>query len=225
MNILEIVKNKSDAVQKVSEEILKDRNAVRCFVLENAKSKDQAEKTLGDYGKSAQDEKRVSALFEKQFKEFLETFRVWALCGGTVRNGAIPENDGHFSKILQCVSIKDVRKFQESEPSLDFLEKSYFTFSDIPKIAKTNIIPLVINMLDEETLTMALYNAAPEIQNVFFSFLSEKSAAILKEDIEFSFVSQKMMLDAREKIMDIVTKVSANVFGGLLRSEDISDSE
>ena len=94
------------------------------------------------------------------------------------------------------------------EPELaDEIRKKMFVFEDILTL-DNRAIQTVLREVDNNELAIALKNANEEVQDVIFSNLSSRLAAMIKEDMEYMGpVRLKDVEDAQQKIVNIIRKL------------------
>ena len=94
------------------------------------------------------------------------------------------------------------------EPELaDEIRRKMFVFEDILTL-DNRAIQTVLRDVDNNELAIALKNANEDVQNVIFSNLSSRLAAMIKEDMEYMGpVRLKDVEDAQQKIVNIIRKL------------------
>ena len=94
------------------------------------------------------------------------------------------------------------------EPELaDEIRRKMFVFEDILTL-DNRAIQTVLREVDNNELAIALKNANEEVQDVIFSNLSSRLAAMIKEDMEYMGpVWLKDVEDAQQKIVNIIRKL------------------
>ncbi|MDD6331100.1 MAG: flagellar motor switch protein FliG [Clostridium sp.] len=94
------------------------------------------------------------------------------------------------------------------EPELaDEIRRKMFVFEDILTL-DNRAIQTVLREVDNNELAIALKNANEEVQDVIFSNLSSRLAAMIKEDMEYMGpVRLKDVEDAQQKIVNIIRKL------------------
>lgn len=94
------------------------------------------------------------------------------------------------------------------EPELaDEIRRKMFVFEDILTL-DNRAIQTVLRDVDNNELATALKNANEEVQEVIFSNLSSRLAAMIKEDMEYMGpVRLKDVEDAQQKIVNIIRKL------------------
>ena len=94
------------------------------------------------------------------------------------------------------------------EPELaDEIRRKMFVFEDIVTLDNKSI-QRVRRDVDNNDLSVALKNCNEEVQNVIFSNLSKRLAAMIKEDMEFMGpVRLKDVEEAQQKIVNVIRKL------------------
>jgi len=94
------------------------------------------------------------------------------------------------------------------EPELaDEIRRKMFVFEDIVTLDNKSI-QRVLRDVDNNDLSVALKNCNEEVQNVIFSNLSKRLAAMIKEDMEFMGpVRLKDVEEAQQKIVNVIRKL------------------
>ena len=114
--------------------------------------------------------------------------------------------------ILNTVDRGTEKHIMESleieEPELaDEIRKKMFVFEDI-LLLDDRAIQRVLRDVDNNDLAVALKGANEEVQGVIFKNLSERLAAMIKEDMEYMGpVRMKDVEEAQQKIVSIIRKL------------------
>ena len=114
--------------------------------------------------------------------------------------------------ILNTVDRGTEKHIMESleieEPELaDEIRKKMFVFEDI-LLLDDRAIQRVLRDVDNNDLAVALKGANEEVQNVIFKNLSNRLAAMIREDMEFMGpVRMKDVEEAQQKIVGIIRKL------------------
>ena len=114
--------------------------------------------------------------------------------------------------ILNTVDRGTEKHIMESleieEPELaDEIRKKMFVFEDI-LLLDDRAIQRVLRDVDNNDLAVALKGANEEVQNVIFKNLSQRLAAMIREDMEFMGpVRMKDVEEAQQKIVGIIRKL------------------
>lgn len=144
--------------------------------------------------------KEVESVLERKLASLVN--QDYTIVGGT---DAIVEilnavDRGTERHILETLEIE--------EPELaDEIRKKMFVFEDIISL-DSKAIQRVLRDVENNDLATALKSANEEVQNVIFSNLSSRLAAMIKEDMEFMGpVRLKDVEEAQQKIVNIVRKL------------------
>ncbi|TVQ82529.1 MAG: flagellar motor switch protein FliG [Micavibrio sp.] len=86
----------------------------------------------------------------------------------------------HFERSTESKFMEALE--ERSKESAEKIRKLMFTFEDLQNLDPSGIQTL-IRSADKEKLPVALKGATPEMQDLFFSNMSERAAKMLKEDI------------------------------------------
>ncbi len=86
----------------------------------------------------------------------------------------------HFERSTESKFMEALE--ERSKESAEKIRKLMFTFEDLQNLDPSGIQTL-IRSADKEKLPIALKGATPEMQDLFFSNMSERAAKMLKEDI------------------------------------------
>jgi flagellar motor switch protein FliG len=94
------------------------------------------------------------------------------------------------------------------EPELaDEIRRKMFVFEDIISLDNKSI-QRVLREVDNNELAVALKSTTEEVQNLIFSNLSKRLAAMIREDMEFMGpVRLKDVEEAQQKIVNIIRKL------------------
>lgn len=94
------------------------------------------------------------------------------------------------------------------EPELaDEIRRKMFVFEDILML-DNRAIQTVLRDVDNNELAIALKNANEDVQNIIFSNLSSRLAAMIKEDMEYMGpVRLKDVEEAQQKIVNIIRRL------------------
>ncbi|MBR1722959.1 MAG: hypothetical protein IJ727_10840, partial [Treponema sp.] len=149
----------------------------------------------------------VVKAYEESFKECLKN--------------QVEEEKNHLAgsekacKILQLSKISVQKEFmdalskQNDELAAKFKEKLFF-FDDIPLLSD-RALQCLLREIDENILTKALKAAGEPTCEKFFRNMSEKTAAMLKENMEFMGpLRLKDALECQEFIVNIVLRLEEN---------------
>ncbi len=114
--------------------------------------------------------------------------------------------------ILNTVDRSTEKHIMESleieEPELaDEIRRKMFVFEDILML-DNRAIQTVLRDVENNDLAIALKNANEDVQNVIFTNLSSRLAAMIKEDMEYMGpVRLKDVEDAQQKIVNIIRRL------------------
>ena len=117
-----------------------------------------------------------------------------------------------FCSYINNLSLKDCNKLVAREILMNreypLAKYKPITFDNILSI-DSRTIQKVMRELDSSILATALVDASEEVKNLFFRNMSNRSAYMLKEDMEYiGPVSKSDLEGARQVIMDIVNRLS-----------------
>jgi flagellar motor switch protein FliG len=114
--------------------------------------------------------------------------------------------------ILNTVDRGTEKRIMESleieEPELaEEIRKKMFVFEDV-MLLDDRAIQRVLREVENKDIATALKGANEEVQNVIFKNLSQRLAAMIKEDMEFmGHVRMKDVEEAQQKIVGIIRKL------------------
>jgi flagellar motor switch protein FliG len=114
--------------------------------------------------------------------------------------------------ILNSVDRRTEKRIMESleidEPELaDDIRKKMFVFEDI-LLLDNRSIQRVLRDVDNNTLSVALKSTTEEVQNAIFSNMSQRLAAMIKEDMEYMGPTRmKDVEEAQQQIVGIIRKL------------------
>ena len=92
------------------------------------------------------------------------------------------------------------------------INQTLFPFDDLTKL-DDDAIGTIINYLGTPTLSVALHNVSPEVQNKFFDVMDSKSADAIKSKFdELSFTEKQTASTAQKSIVDLVQRLAAKGF-------------
>ena len=92
------------------------------------------------------------------------------------------------------------------------INQTLFPFDDLAKL-DDDAIGTIINYLGTPTLSVALHNVSPEVQNKFFDVMDSESADAIKSKFdELSFTEKQTALTAQQSIIDLVQRLAAKGF-------------
>jgi len=92
------------------------------------------------------------------------------------------------------------------------INQTLFPFDDLTKL-DDDAIGTIINYLGTPTLSVALHNVSPEVQNKFFDVMDSESADAIKSKFdELSFTEKQTALTAQQSIIDLVQRLAAKGF-------------
>lgn len=96
----------------------------------------------------------------------------------------------------------------EQNPELaDEVRRMMFLFEDIT-VLDDRSIQQVLREVDTKELAVALRGTSDEVQNTIYSNMSERAAAIIKEDLEFMGpVRVKQVEEAQQKIVAVIRRL------------------
>jgi flagellar motor switch protein FliG len=114
--------------------------------------------------------------------------------------------------ILNAVDRRTEKRIMESleidEPELaDDIRKKMFVFEDI-LLLDNRSIQRVLRDVENSTLSVALKSTNEEVQNVIFTNMSQRLAAMIKEDMDYMGpVRMKDVEEAQQQIVGIIRKL------------------
>lgn len=114
--------------------------------------------------------------------------------------------------ILNSVDRRTEKRIMESleidEPELaEEIRKKMFVFEDI-LLLDNRSIQRVLRDVDNNTLSVALKSTTEEVQNVIFMNMSQRLAAMIKEDMDYMGpVRMKDVEEAQQQIVEIIRKL------------------
>lgn len=114
--------------------------------------------------------------------------------------------------ILNSVDRRTEKRIMESleidEPELaEEIRKKMFVFEDI-LLLDNRSIQRVLRDVDNNTLSVALKSTTEEVQNVIFTNMSQRLAAMIKEDMDYMGpVRMKDVEEAQQQIIGIIRKL------------------
>lgn len=165
------------------------------------------------YGTAENDTKDVENMFLDMFDKFLAHFAVYAVSGGQCFESLYEySHEGRFLRMLQKVGSKDIEHFLKDNMLEDSalavaIHDMTVTFDDI-KILDGRTVQKCIRKIDNSDLAKALKGEGDEICNKVFCNMSKRSAAILKEDMEFMGpVRLQDVCEAQRKIGRIMSQM------------------
>ncbi|MFH1199374.1 MAG: FliG C-terminal domain-containing protein [Candidatus Omnitrophota bacterium] len=101
-----------------------------------------------------------------------------------------------------------IEKLQKDNPELaKETRDKLFLFEDIAAL-DSKILGVILNNLDKDTLKLSLKHAPPEVLTKIFSAMTERGAAILKEDLEImAAVSKESSKEAQKSILEKIREL------------------
>lgn len=114
--------------------------------------------------------------------------------------------------ILNSVDRRTEKRIMESleidEPELaEEIRKKMFVFEDI-LLLDNRSIQRVLRDVDNNTLSVALKSTTEEVQNVIFTNMSQRLAAMIKEDMDYMGpVRMKDVEEAQQQIVGVIRKL------------------
>lgn len=212
---------------KIMEKVQKERAVLRGFILENAVDKKVANEMLGGYGTEKFDETDIAEIFASETFVFLMQAFSQAVSLKAVNAKEYDEKDNvfatydekekgwdtriekrgyEFSKILRCVENDKLKEWTENEnlcsPEMKDAIRHCVCFFDDVLALKDRSIQKWLREVDTKDLAKALKNAKPEISERFFTNMSNRAGAMLKEDIDKIAPSDTEIFAARNRMVD-----------------------
>lgn len=103
--------------------------------------------------------------------------------------------------IMETIEMENLELSEE-------IKKKMFVFEDIVTLDNRSIQYVLRQDIDQKDLTIALKGAPEEVQNVIYSNLSKRLAAMIKEDIEFMGPVRKSDVEeAQQKIVAVIRRL------------------
>jgi len=107
--------------------------------------------------------------------------------------------------LLESLEVKN-------EDLVTEINQTLFPFDDLTKL-DDDAIGTIINYLGSPTLSVALHNVPPEVQNKFFDAMDQESAEAVKSRFsELSFTEKQTATTAQKSIVDLVQRLAAKGF-------------
>ena len=107
--------------------------------------------------------------------------------------------------LLESLEVKN-------EDLVTEINQTLFPFDDLTKL-NDNAIGTIINYLGSPTLSVALHNVPPEVQNKFFDAMDQEAAEAVKSRFsELSFTEKQTTTTAQKSIVDLVQRLAAKGF-------------
>jgi flagellar motor switch protein FliG len=104
-------------------------------------------------------------------------------------------------------NIMDTLESEEGDLSEE-IKKKMFVFDDIITLDNRSIQTVLRQDIDNRDLAVALKGASPELQNLIFSNLSKRLAAMIKEDMDYMGPVRRSDVDeAQQKIVNVVRRL------------------
>jgi len=119
-------------------------------------------------------------------------------------------------KFYKNMSEKETQLLKEEiealTPLREALSKEIVFFEDIVDL-DSRVIQHIIRTVDKDTLKIALKGSSEEVREKFYSLLTERGKAMLKEDIEIMVdVSPSYVEEAQKKILDCIYNLKRKPF-------------
>lgn len=174
----ESAQNSSEKMQTILEKTISARKDIRTIFLESSKSKNVKE-AIENYGEANSDidAKKIVADFEKYISKIENEIFSNLVCTDEI-HAALNEMNATEQQTF-------LKKIAEKYPELyNRIYGSVFIFSDIQNLSD-RAIQKILREVDSQTVAHALVGADTEIQEKFFSNISENAAETLREDIEY----------------------------------------
>ncbi len=210
-----------------SSKLQSDRSdKIRKTLEQNESDKKHTEETLSDQAQKIfaqfpfQRQIRISELLA--ITEMVDTEKaeqVWnniiSKMKGTLENTLFFGNGAkNIAKFISQLDINRQNKLIESlekkHPQLtNSIADSLFTFEDLADLPDEAIITL-LQVLETNTLTLALYNASTSIQDRFYEKMSpEKAEAIETETEQLTFEQKQLCTTAQQSVVSLVRNFAA----------------
>ncbi len=109
----------------------------------------------------------------------------------------------NFSPEMKESLVEEINSLKEIVvPPEEFESKKLKSFEDILKM-EPRVIQKLIRILDRNTLRLALKNSPEDIRNKFYASMTERGAAMLREDLDvMPGVSHTLSKEAQNKIVE-----------------------
>jgi len=116
---------------------------------------------------------------------------------------AVAELFNHFDRTQGRKLLDDLG---ESHPDLALSVRSLMVTFDDVMLVDNNGIREIISRVDKKALALALKGTSPELQNRFFSNMSQRAAEMMREEMEYmGAVKLKEVNKAQQEIIDIMS--------------------
>lgn len=143
-----------------------------------------------------------------QIEETLRTEFMAALSRG-------PEKDSYeaMAEIFNSFDRQTERRFMETLESknpaaAEKIKSLMFVFEDLVRLGNTDV-QLLLRHLDKSVLATALKGAEDDMQELFFSNMSDRAATILRDDIDIMGPVRVREIDiAQQKIVDVAKRLA-----------------
>ena len=107
-------------------------------------------------------------------------------------------------------NIMDTLETEEVE-LCEEIKKKMFVFEDLLSLDNRSIQTILREDIDQRDIATALKGATPDLQNLIFTNLSKRLAAMIKEDMEFMGpVRRADVEEAQQKIVNVVRRLQEN---------------
>jgi flagellar motor switch protein FliG len=116
------------------------------------------------------------------------------------------------AEILNCMDRSSehgvFQALQENDPAMaDEIRKLMFTFDDLTRVDDRGI-QRVLKEVEQKELALAMKAAGPEVADKLFKNMSERAAALLREEIEYlGPVKLRDVESAQQKIVGVVRRL------------------
>lgn len=151
----------------------------------------------------------IKTLQDKDVETLIHNLNIEVLAAALVD---APE-DVH-SKFLKNMTDKGRSRLKEDMETVKKVqiqeEGKEFPFNEAMLAVDQTIIDEIFRTVERTTLKMALRGSSEEVQTKFFTGLTERAAAMLKEDLTvMGGIPHSRAVEAQEEIMDVLRKLSS----------------
>ena len=143
----------------------------------------------------------LNSRFEKMFQKFLKLFYVSEVFGDE-------ETKRKISQKIFVNPMQEIQRLEEINSEFSQIFKSQFYSFDVLLKLDDGAIKKIVQNINNNDFVLSLKGECEELQNVFFSNISKKTAELLKDDMEFlDLVYKSVVISAQEKFLNIVHKI------------------
>ncbi|MDP8235171.1 MAG: FliG C-terminal domain-containing protein [Candidatus Erginobacter occultus] len=151
----------------------------------------------------------IKTLEDKDVETLIHNLNIEVLAASLVD---VPEDVS--SKFLKNMTEKGRARLEEDMEAVKKVqieeEGQELPFNEAMLAVDQSIIDEIFRTIDRTTLKMALRGGSEEVQSKFFSGLTERAAAMLKEDLTvMGGIPHSRAVEAQEEIMEVLRKLSS----------------